>query len=125
MLPTSTSLHSYSALDVNPASWPPALLFSPHAPLQVYVRRLIRLAQEQPEGLLVHAYMYLSYLGNLSRGQIIRRRLAKQLSLFPPSASSGDKAEDVPTPGLTFFEFSRLDEQGREDMADKANKAFR
>ncbi|KZO92718.1 heme oxygenase-like protein [Calocera viscosa TUFC12733] len=109
-----SSLLSSPAWQSHPAA--SSLLSSPPTPLQAYVGRLTQLAQEQPERLLAHAYV--RYLGDLSGGQIIRRRLAKQLSLSSLSASSGAKEDDAPTPGLTFFEFPRLDGQGRADTQE-------
>lgn len=73
------------------------LMTAPPDPLSRYTSRLNTLAQSpdsiQTGRLLAHAYV--RYLGDLSGGQFIRRKLAKVYGL-----------EDGP--GLTFYEFSKL-----------------
>ncbi|EJU03349.1 heme oxygenase-like protein [Dacryopinax primogenitus] len=82
---------------------PASLLRSPPKPLQEYVERLKRVSEETPERLLAHAYV--RYLGDLSGGQIIKRRLARKLSLASDSSAGN---EDGPIPGLAFFSFPPL-----------------
>ncbi|KZT53959.1 heme oxygenase-like protein [Calocera cornea HHB12733] len=110
-----------SLLLTSPNSWqshPAAasLLTTPPAPLKAYVARLTELGQEHPERLLAHAYV--RYLGDLSGGQIIRRRLAKALSLSPKPSTAPGNESDRATPGLTFFEFSSLDGQAAADTQE-------
>jgi len=68
-----------------------------------YVARLNELAETDPAPLLAHAYV--RYLGDLSGGQFIRRRLAKAYGL-----------EDGR--GLSFYEFSPLGGSGSATIGD-------
>ncbi|TFK52511.1 heme oxygenase [Heliocybe sulcata] len=56
-----------------------ALLSSPPEPLSAYTARLATLSTAQPHLLLAHAYV--RYLGDLSGGQTIKRRVAKAYGL--------------------------------------------
>ena len=85
-------------LQVPEASWQAhpthtQLISSPPAPFSAYTARLRKLGDSQPEALLAHAYV--RYLGDLSGGQFIKRRIAKAYGL-----TDGD--------GLSFYDFKQL-----------------
>lgn len=69
-----------------------------------YVKRLIRLAHDWPEGLVAHHYT--RYMGDLSGGQILKKAAAKMVG-------PGDGR------GLEFYEFPAIPEPG------KFKKAYR
>ena len=69
------------------------LIASPPKPFAEYKGRLEHLADSDPIRLLAHAYV--RYLGDLSGGQFIRRRIAKAYEL-----------EDGA--GVSFYEFKQL-----------------
>ncbi|CAL1712264.1 unnamed protein product [Somion occarium] len=80
------------------------LTSTPPQQLKDYITRLQTLADSSdPSPLLAHAYV--RYLGDLSGGQFIRRRLAKVYEL-----------EDGA--GLTFYEFKQLGGSGSSTMGD-------
>ena len=66
---------------------------NPPQPLSAYTSRLQHLADREPAALLAHAYV--RYLGDLSGGQFIKRRIAKAYDL-----------ED--SRGLSFYDFKQL-----------------
>ncbi|KAI0786230.1 heme oxygenase, partial [Abortiporus biennis] len=77
---------------------------SPPGPFAAYKSRLQELADSQdPSPLLAHAYV--RYLGDLSGGQFIRRRLAKSYNLEDGS-------------GLSFYDFRQLGGTGSSTMGD-------
>lgn len=96
-------------LGTSEASWQAhpvhrALLAAPPAPFTAYVARVRELARPAPEGapaaqgparLLAHAYV--RYLGDLSGGQTIRRRIAKAYGVGEDGA------------GVEFYRFGSLD----------------
>ncbi|KAI0079518.1 heme oxygenase [Panus rudis PR-1116 ss-1] len=96
-------------LEVQETSWPShplhkELQASPPQPLTDYVSRLQTLADSSdPSPLLAHAYV--RYLGDLSGGQFIRRRLAKAYGL-----------EDGA--GLSFYDFKQLGGTGSSTIGD-------
>jgi len=75
----------------------------PPAALMQYIDRLNALAGTDPAPLLAHAYV--RYLGDLSGGQFIRRRLAKAYNL-----------EDGA--GLSFYDFKQLSGSGSSTIGD-------
>jgi heme oxygenase (biliverdin-producing, ferredoxin) len=102
-------------LDVSEESWskhPVALEFvdSPPAPFVAYTSRLRQLAANEPgtpgpAGLLSHAYV--RYLGDLSGGQFLRRRIAKAYGL-----------DEETSAGIEFYDFGTLDGKRRGNMGD-------
>jgi heme oxygenase len=71
-------------LGVSEVEWPAhpthaALLAAPPPPLSAYTAHLHALSATQPALLLAHAYV--RYLGDLSGGQVLRRRVAKAYAL--------------------------------------------
>ncbi|GJE99873.1 heme oxygenase [Phanerochaete sordida] len=94
----SLSADIATLLEVPESSWQShplhhQLISNPPAPFEAYVARLRKLGESQPEGLLAHAYV--RYLGDLSGGQFIKRRIAKAYGL-----EDGD--------GLSFYDFKQL-----------------
>ncbi|KAF8574312.1 heme oxygenase-like protein [Ramaria rubella] len=77
---------------------------SPPTPLSAYTARL-RAAASDPPRLLAHAYV--RYLGDLSGGQIIRRRIAKAYDLDPLTGL-----------GTQFYEFQKLGGGGAAGIGD-------
>jgi len=84
-----------------------ALLSSFPEPLAAYICRLRKIADSaDPSPLLAHAYV--RYMGDLSGGQIIRRRLAKAYGLELSNAGSG----------LDFYDFKELGGSQRANMPE-------
>lgn len=79
------------------------LMSDPPLALTQYTDRLNTLADTDPAPLLAHAYV--RYLGDLSGGQFIRRRLAKAYNL-----------EDGA--GLSFYDFKQLGGTGSSTIGD-------
>ncbi|KAA1469687.1 hypothetical protein DENSPDRAFT_816810 [Dentipellis sp. KUC8613] len=98
-------------LDTPPAALPEHPLFSelqtsPHPALAEYTARLRTLAAApNPAPLLAHAYV--RYLGDLSGGQVIRRRVAKAYGL-----------EDEGGEGVRFYQFDKLGGGGEAGLGD-------
>jgi heme oxygenase (biliverdin-producing, ferredoxin) len=95
-------------LDVPESSWQShsihtTLTSHPPAPFNAYTARLRKLGDSEPAALLAHAYV--RYLGDLSGGQFIRRRIAKAYGL-------SDGA------GTAFYEFKQLGGSGSSTMGD-------
>lgn len=95
-------------LDISESSWQShpihaKLLSHPPLPFTAYTARLRKLAASEPVALLAHAYV--RYLGDLSGGQFIRRRIAKAYDL-------SDGA------GTAFYEFKPLSGSGPSTMGD-------
>ena len=95
-------------LDVDESSWQSHpihmdLTSHPPPPFTVYTSRLRKLDESEPAALLAHAYV--RYLGDLSGGQFIRRRIAKAYGL-------GDG------PGTAFYEFKQLGGSGSSTIGD-------
>ncbi|KII90619.1 hypothetical protein PLICRDRAFT_39195 [Plicaturopsis crispa FD-325 SS-3] len=97
------SLPSFHTADatLTPATWKS----HPHPPaLTTYLDRLHFLAKSEPHTLLAHSYI--RYLGDLSGGQIIRRRIQKAYALGgTPGDDSDESLYGETVPGLTFYEF--------------------
>jgi heme oxygenase len=73
-----------------------SLMASPPKPFVDYTTRLQELSSlSDPSRLLAHAYV--RYLGDMSGGQFIRRRIAKAYNLDP---ERGD--------GIRFYDFNKL-----------------
>jgi heme oxygenase len=86
-------------LGVSEVEWPAhpthaALLAAPPPPLSAYTAHLHALSATQPALLLAHAYV--RYLGDLSGGQVLRRRVAKAYAL------------DADGAGVEFYAFGSL-----------------
>jgi heme oxygenase len=103
-----------SFLQVPESSWethPAHLAFLAHLPgaLTNYLDRIHTLAEgdETPSLLLAHAYV--RYLGDLSGGQIMKRRIAKAYALDP---------DDHDAAGVAFYEFRTLDGSGFARIGD-------
>lgn len=77
---------------------------SPPAPYAAYTSRIQHLSETQPAGLLAHAYV--RYLGDLSGGQFIKRRIAKAYGLEDDGR------------GVTFYEFGKLGGGGVSTIGD-------
>ena len=76
-----------------------ALLDSFPPALQAYITRLEELSSStDPSGLLAQAYV--RYLGDLSGGQFIKRRISKAYALDDEKAASSGE-----TPGTEFYQF--------------------
>ncbi|KZP14754.1 heme oxygenase-like protein [Athelia psychrophila] len=75
-----------------------ALLLSHPAPLEAYESR-IRALSESGDAALLLAHAYVRYLGDLSGGQIIQRRVARAYDL---DVATGD--------GMRFYKFGATDE---------------
>ena len=71
-----------------------ALTTSPPEAFAAYTSRIQHLANDDPAGLLAHAYV--RYLGDLSGGQFIKRRITKAYGLEDDGR------------GVTFYEFGKL-----------------
>lgn len=69
------------------------LVSNPPQPFSAYTSRLRHLADHEPSALLAHAYV--RYLGDLSGGQFIKRRVARAYGL-----EDGE--------GLSFYDFKQL-----------------
>ena len=69
------------------------LISNPPQPFVAYTARLAHLTEHEPAAMLAHAYV--RYLGDLSGGQFIKRRVAKAYGL-----------EDGA--GLSFYDFKQL-----------------
>ena len=87
-------------LQVPEASWQShpihkELRSSPPAPFAEYTTRLQNLADSDPARLLPHAYV--RYLGDLSGGQFIKRRLVKAYELADEGGA-----------GVSFYDFKQL-----------------
>lgn len=79
---------------------------SPPKPFVEYTTRLRELSESSdPTCLLAHAYV--RYLGDMSGGQFIRRRIAKAYDL---DADRGD--------GIQFYDFKKLDSSESANMGD-------
>lgn len=70
-----------------------------------YVKRLIRLTHDWPEGLVAH--LYTRYMGDLSGGQILKKAAAKMVG--PHDGR-----------GLEFYEFPAIPEPGKFKKAYRA-----
>ncbi|KAI0086982.1 hypothetical protein BDY19DRAFT_893746 [Irpex rosettiformis] len=70
------------------------LTTSPPEPFAAYTARIKHLADSNPAGLLAHAYV--RYLGDLSGGQFIKRRIIKAYGLEDDGR------------GVSFYEFGKL-----------------
>ena len=79
------------------------LTLSPPKPFEEYRTRITHLAESDPARLLAHAYV--RYLGDLSGGQFIRRRIAKAYGL-----------EDGA--GVSFYEFKQLGGNASSTIGD-------
>lgn len=95
-------------LDTPEASWKShrihtRLIANPPKPFAAYTARLRTLADTEPAALLAHAYV--RYLGDLSGGQFIKRRIAKAYGLE-------DRA------GLSFYDFKQLGGTGLSTIGD-------
>jgi hypothetical protein len=93
-----------------------ALLADSPQPLTAYTSRLRTLADTQPALLLAHSYV--RYLGDLSGGQFIKRRIAKAYGL-DVEAESGS--------GVEFYSFGSLEGARIGNMGDmkKVKEWFR
>lgn len=86
------------------------LAINPPAPFVAYTSRLRALVSNDtatpgPAGLLAHAYV--RYLGDLSGGQFLRRRIAKAYGL-----------DEEGEAGVEFYDFGSLDGKRRGTMGD-------
>ncbi|KAG1748568.1 hypothetical protein EDB19DRAFT_210682 [Suillus lakei] len=83
-----------------------SLMASPPKPFVEYTTRLRELSgSSDPTCLLAHAYV--RYLGDMSGGQFIRRRIAKAYDL---DTDRGD--------GIRFYDFKKLDSSESANMGD-------
>lgn len=83
-----------------------SLMTSPPKPFVEYTTRLRELSESSdPTRLLAHAYV--RYLGDMSGGQFIRRRIAKAYDL---DMDRGD--------GIRFYDFKKLDSSESANMGD-------
>lgn len=83
-----------------------SLMASPPKPFVEYTTRLRELSGlSDPSCLLAHAYV--RYLGDMSGGQFIRRRIAKAYDL---DVDRGD--------GIRFYDFKKLDSSESANMGD-------
>jgi heme oxygenase len=79
---------------------------SPPKPFVEYTMRLQELSESSdPTRLLAHAYV--RYLGDMSGGQFIRRRIAKAYDL---DVDRGD--------GIRFYDFKKLDSSESANIGD-------
>ena len=95
-------------LDIPLSSWQShpihtKLTSRPPAQFSAYTARLRKLGESEPAALLAHAYV--RYLGDLSGGQFIRRRIAKAYGL-------SDGA------GTAFYEFKQLGGNSSSTIGD-------
>jgi len=83
-----------------------SLMTSPPKPFVEYTMRLQELSESSdPTRLLAHAYV--RYLGDMSGGQFIRRRIAKAYDL---DVDRGD--------GIRFYDFKKLDSSESANIGD-------
>lgn len=73
-----------------------ALLATPPVPMTNYVSRIKYLSEEGSDPSLLLAHSYVRYLGDLSGGQVIRRRVTKAYGL------------DENGRGTQFYDFKQL-----------------
>lgn len=103
VLDRADSLSSDIAYFLGNSDWKSSPLFAslqraPPPPLAAYVKRLTELAASESTCALLLAHAYVRYLGDLSGGQIIRRRLVKAYDL----PATGE--------GVRFYIFGQGDE---------------
>ena len=78
-----------------------ALISSPTPAFHAYISRLTHLIEEEPRRLLAHSYV--RYMGDLSGGQVTKRKIRKAYGLV-------DKR------GTTFYEFIAMGSEGKSDL---------
>jgi heme oxygenase (biliverdin-producing, ferredoxin) len=96
-----------------------AFLAAPPPALTAYLARLHTLAASRASAPLLLAHAYVRYLGDLSGGQVIRRRIAKAYAL--PTDDGADS-------GTAFYAFGVSGESGRDAGAGdmrRIKQAFR
>ena len=69
--------------------------------MKAYTNRIESLSDTEPSRLISHAYV--RYLGDLSGGQVIKRRVAKSYGI---DLEEGDEGGH---PGVRFYEFANLE----------------
>ncbi|XP_056390269.1 heme oxygenase 2 isoform X2 [Hyla sarda] len=96
---------------------------------QAYVDRIHHLGRHKPELLVAHAYT--RYMGDLSGGQVLKKVAQRALQL--PSTGEGTQFYmfDNVTNAQQFKQLYRarlntleLDDEGKKDIVEEANKAF-
>ena len=94
-----------------------------------YVKRLIRLAHDWPEGLVAH--LYTRYMGDLSGGQILKKAAAKMVGTGDGRGLEFYEFPAIPAPGKFKKEYRErldslpVDEVMAARIVEEANNAFR